>query len=367
MQLPFIADILSGFFPNLGITRMTQQAVTVVLVCSVVMLFFLAMKQFCEIVAPTTECPRLHYAVVVWLWLNTISNYMGAVFVKSSGPKSPSQNSDPDNCSECTCNVDANDVISSDVDAANSTTKVTRRRSLRSKKNTGGNNDAGETCNVASPCCDSSHAPGTEHWQTCSKCGCLRLPCTHHCRVCEQCVPMMDHHCPFTRNCVSRHNYAHFFLFLLYCSAGLVYAACMTYRDFDTCWMHDDFEEAEAALRNSGIKPHWTCRQLGSRSLVFLPVFVLTLMMSCFLAFHCFLLFVMDMSTIDFFGKWSGFSRQGWHEMHEACEADRQFFVPSRRAHLFSWPTWQYFIPFSGKFGSLLLSALLEPIWPPER
>ena len=41
-------------------------------------------------------------------------------------------------------------------------------------------------------------------------------PRTHHCSICERCVLKMDHHCPWTLNCIGAHNHAHFLRFLFY-------------------------------------------------------------------------------------------------------------------------------------------------------
>jgi hypothetical protein len=41
-------------------------------------------------------------------------------------------------------------------------------------------------------------------------------PRTHHCSICGRCVLKMDHHCPWTLNCVGAHNHAHFLRFLFY-------------------------------------------------------------------------------------------------------------------------------------------------------
>eukprot|EP00117_Sycon_ciliatum_P046426 scpid67223/ scgid33253/ Palmitoyltransferase pfa4; Protein fatty acyltransferase 4 len=355
VQLPFAADILCGLFPQLGVRRMTQKAVTAILVFCVTMLFFLAMKQFCEMVAPRTDTPSLHYALVIWLWLNTVSNYMGAVFVKSdavlakqqtceSPDESSSEQSDSDQSSVSTCSDE--DMSAADKQyVPNEGTSTTRGFPLSVRSRMANNSVPGTDLDL----------PAVEE---CDRCRRLRFPGTHHCSVCDCCVTMMDHHCPFTRNCVSKHNFAHFYLFLLYCTAGLVYAACMTYRDFDVCWVSDDFEQAEQQLREGGVRVHWTCRQLGSRSLVFLPVVVLAMMMSSFLLFHSILLFVFDSTTVDFFGQWQGFAARDLQRMGRALRERNRFFVPCRRKLLFTWPAWHYVVPFCGQFGGVLFERL---------
>lgn len=49
----------------------------------------------------------------------------------------------------------------------------------------------------------------------CDKCKITRPPRAHHCKECNKCVLMMDHHCIFTSNCVGFRSIRPYFAFLL--------------------------------------------------------------------------------------------------------------------------------------------------------
>lgn len=57
----------------------------------------------------------------------------------------------------------------------------------------------------------------------CTKCSAYKPERTHHCRQCRKCVLKMDHHCPWTMNCVGHANMPHFIRFLISVIIGTGY------------------------------------------------------------------------------------------------------------------------------------------------
>lgn len=85
---------------------------------------------------------------------------------------------------------------------------------------------------------------GSERIRWCRRCDRLKPPRAHHCKACgrsvlskpsrslltcERCIPKMDHHCPWTSNCVSHFTFPHFIRFLFYAVVSMLYLEYFIY------------------------------------------------------------------------------------------------------------------------------------------
>ncbi|GAC98437.1 predicted palmitoyltransferase [Pseudozyma hubeiensis SY62] len=57
----------------------------------------------------------------------------------------------------------------------------------------------------------------------CETCGTYRPPRSSHCRVCDNCVENIDHHCTYLNTCIGRRNYVSFMVFLTASIASALY------------------------------------------------------------------------------------------------------------------------------------------------
>jgi hypothetical protein len=67
----------------------------------------------------------------------------------------------------------------------------------------------------------------------CGKCHSHRPKRAHHCRYCQRCVLVFDHHCPWINNCVGWANMKYFMLLLFYTS---IFAAAICFSFFVRCY-----------------------------------------------------------------------------------------------------------------------------------
>ena len=54
--------------------------------------------------------------------------------------------------------------------------------------------------------------------------------------TCGRCIPKMDHHCPWTINCVSHRTLAHFLRFLVYAVVSMCYLEAFLFERVAFVW-----------------------------------------------------------------------------------------------------------------------------------
>lgn len=105
--------------------------------------------------------------------------------------------------------------------------------------------------------------PGQQRW--CRRCEAYKPPRAHHCKTCKRlvflcslranwrlifyrCIPKMDHHCPWTSNCVSHFTFPHFVRFLFYAVAGMVYLETLLWERASIIWSARDLPSVSPFL-----------------------------------------------------------------------------------------------------------------------
>ena len=182
--------------------------------------------------------------------------------------------------------------------------------------------------------------------RSCVQCGVVKGYRTHHCRICNRCTALMDHHCPFTANCVGRDNIRSFILWLSFCCVGLLYGAVMSYPAFSHCILHrsqlppvndTNFTFTAALLPAAITAPSalWSlayCRSLSNTPWTFVLVAFGQLSVVGLWALQLWLLAV-DMTTLELLvgaGKRAGMGEmvEGGDRMMKERERDREHATP---------------------------------------
>ena len=293
LQLPLLVDLLRVILPGRSITRLTSKLTSLLLVYFMNLVFIIVLGYFLFVFLPLTVGDIYstkgvcHIVFALWLWLNVVVNHHYAVFVH---PGEAKQGEGP---------------------AATTATKV--------KPNGTKTGTAATTETKAKP---NGTRTGTEppaprnglEWQP---------KVSHYCSVCKVQVSYMDHHCPFTNNCVGERNYSYFILGLTYGTVGLAYAAIMSYPPFRECVV----SMAWAYLRFGRRGPSDFCARLSVHSMIFVAVFAGLLSASFMLVVQWFLLLsdVPTCEVLKHFNRLPVF-RLMWHRL-----SGKKFLEPNSR------------------------------------
>ena len=67
----------------------------------------------------------------------------------------------------------------------------------------------------------------------CLACNIMRPRRTVHCKQCDSCVELFDHHCPFISNCVAKRSYVFFWFFLNTLWVDVIFNIWVTSHDIE--------------------------------------------------------------------------------------------------------------------------------------
>ena len=276
VHVPIIVDILRFFFPKWRLSRLTTRVIKYVLITIMTIIYCIALGYHVMVFLPLLSDNFksfkwvLHLGFACWLWINMIVNYSFAVFVHPGTDKTHLESDNKKDLPMGTAaqerdrNTDSNQTSISfrarDKNADPNQTSILFRAQR-------GTSSAGNTTSVQ----DSSTDGGSfsREDKVIPKHGMDWEPKrSYFCKACQTKILYMDHHCPFTGNCVGFRNYSHFYLWLLYGTIGLAYAALVTFPYFNECKMKNVwwfFGFVESRVKSP------VCAEVGVHPYIFLP------------------------------------------------------------------------------------------------
>lgn len=253
VQTPLIVDLLRLLLPAWDIKRLTGRTASTLLIilmtifglCGLGLQIFYFIPLFPNDVPFRTFKIGCHSVFAYFVWGSMVVNYCMAVFTH------------------------AGSVVASETE--------TNERDMSPKI------DQNQASNENDP----THQTGCINVQE------LGRKKHRYCNKCQALILYMDHHCPFTGNCVGLNTYSHFFLTLCYGSIGLGYSlivSCFYFGEgiFPSLWNWLQLSSLDS----------FTLKAIEPFVELFFPAVGGFVVVNVVLGFHIFLL-LSDMSTFD--------------------------------------------------------------------
>lgn len=291
IQIPIGIDLLRFMFPQWKLTRLASKSVRVLLFSVMGAIYIIGISYHLFVYLPLLVGPVSllsvkgvgHTLFALWVWLNVVGNYYYSVALHPGVDKDYRK---PSKIPKL-CVISENGIITEvkEDDTSSSNGKSSSTRSTVPGQRLAYVDQSQIDLSRKKPASGDLWNPSQ----------------SHYCKICDCAVLYLDHHCPFTGNCVGLKNFFHFYIGLCYGTLGLLYAVLITLPYFLECnfknilWFF-------GIVRNREILP--VCRQLGPHSHVFLPVcagFFLSLNMVLLQTF----LLLSDVSTYNVLLNWS--------------------------------------------------------------
>ena len=281
-QTPLLVDLLRLLFPHWRIKRLTDKLSVYLLRLLMTAFFITGLGQHVFVFIPLMpNVPYrslkllLHCIFAYWVWLNMTINYYLATFL------CPGYCADSALPEESSSTSSKSDLGSPDVWQSSFPTEHTFSLSSTTNDNQEQSQPPKST--------STDHAVGAR----------TGMPTfdnrSHYCTVCCKTVLYMDHHCPFTGNCVGYYNYSHFFLFLVYAWTGLDYAIATTFFYFGECFYPATWTRLGLVYLSTDSD---VCSVLEPYGEYLIPVVGGFMVLTLLLGFQGFLL-LSDMTTYD--------------------------------------------------------------------
>ena len=259
VHVPIIVDVLRFFFPEWKLSRLTTRVIKYLLITIMTTIYCIALGYlvivFLPLLSDNIKSLKwvLHLGFACWVWINMVVNYSFAVFVHPGTDKTHLESD------KKAVPVDAA-AQERDRNADSNQTSL----SFRPQRTTSG---AGNMTTIQDNTTNGGSSSRED--KVIPKHGMNWEPKrSYFCKACQTKILYMDHHCPFTGNCVGFRNYSHFYLWLLYGTIGLVYAVLVTYPYFSECKMKNVwwfFGLVESRVKSP------LCEDIGVHPYIFLP------------------------------------------------------------------------------------------------